>query len=44
VVGAALVGIGAATDSGGVGFAGWVIMVASAVLVVMGLLARGAAK
>ena len=43
-LGAALVGIGAAADSGVVGFAGWVILVASAVLVIMGLVARGAAK
>jgi TRAP-type mannitol/chloroaromatic compound transport system permease large subunit len=44
IVGGALAGIGAGTDSGVLGFVGWVIVVASAILVVMGLLARGAAK
>jgi TRAP-type mannitol/chloroaromatic compound transport system permease large subunit len=44
ILGGVLVGIGAATDSGAWGFAGWIVMVASAILVVMGFVARGAAK
>jgi TRAP-type mannitol/chloroaromatic compound transport system permease large subunit len=44
ILGGALVGIGAATDSGAWGFAGWIVIVASAILVVMGFVARGAAK
>ena len=44
VLGGVLVGIGAATDSGTWAFGGWVDIVASVILVVMGSVARGAAK
>lgn len=44
ILGVALVGIGAATDSGAWGFGGWVVIVASAIVVIMGFVARGAAK
>ena len=44
VLGGVLVGIGAAMDSGAWGFAGWVVIVASAILVLMGFVVRGAAK
>jgi hypothetical protein len=44
IVGGALIAIAAGMDSGVLAFAGWIIIVASAILVVMGLLARGAAE
>jgi len=44
IAGGALVAIAWATGSGVWGYGGWVVMVAGAVLVIMGLVARGAAK